>query len=42
MGDKMEESQSVPLPLTVSRGVSIDGVNLSPVKLKRRIGESEF
>ena len=37
MADKiMEESQSVPLPLTVSREASIEGVNLSPVKLKRR------
>ena len=42
MGDKMEESQSVPLPLTVSRGVSIDGVNLGPVKLKRRTSQSKF
>ena len=39
MADKiMEESQSVPLPLTVSREAAVEGVNLSPVKLKRRAG----
>merc|ERR1712080_136232 len=33
-----EESQSVPLPLTVShRGDNMEGVNPGPVKLKRRV-----